>query len=113
MTPLECMSKHYDGSRWGLSDWYPAIEAAIQESLNRGPQHCWTTGWYSSRKEPVSACITCTGNELQIEVSVTDDFDTPGLGTQILPHTTDLNALREAVDAAWTQAQEDRCINRV
>lgn len=86
-----------DGSHWGLADWYPELEEAIQKAVNRGPGYEWTTGWYGSKKEIASANITCAKRELHIEVSISDDFDTPGYGDKLIPHTRDLDVIREAI----------------
>jgi len=110
---LDCMSSHLDGAHCGLGDWYPEIEQGIQDALNQGPDFEWTTGWYASKKEIASACITHEQGGIRIEVSVSDDFDTPGLGTQIIQHTTDLERIREAIYEAWEEAEGDQKENRL
>jgi len=108
---LECMSSH--GAHCGLGDWYKEIEEGIQAALNQGPDYEWTTGWYSSKKEIASACITHAEGGICIEVSVSDDLDTPGLGTQIIQHTTDIERIREAIYEAWEEAEVDQKGNRL
>lgn len=107
-----------DGSHWGLTDWYPENEAALKAALDaREP---FDTGWYSSKKEiacariwsqgykdPLGARITACGDKIEVEVSITDDFDTPGAGSS---STTDwtLEAVASAIDEAWDAAQQNR-----
>ena len=109
---LECMSSHMDGAHGGLGDWYKEIEQGIQDALNQGSGHEWTTGWYASKKEIASAQIT-NADGMRIEVSVSDDFDTPGLGCEIIPHTTNLETVREAIYRAWSEAETDQKDNRM
>lgn len=110
---LECMSSHLDGAHCGLGDWYPEIEEGIQAALNQGPEHEWTTGWYASKKEIASARITNADGGMKIEVSVSDDFDTPGLGERVIEHTTDLETIRAAIYEAWDDAEGDQKDNRL
>jgi hypothetical protein len=108
---LPCMSSHLDGAHWGLSDWYPEIEKGIQAALRRGKKYAWTTGWYGSKKEIASACITHINGEIEIEVSQSDDFDTIGRGGVTIPHTKDLELIEKAIDAAWREAEDDMRMN--
>lgn len=106
LEPLEVMASHRDGAHCGLADWYPEIEKGIQEALDSGMP--FTTGWYGSKKEIASACITGDGRTISCEVSVSNDFDTNGLGEKIIPHTMDLELVRKAIYAAWDEAEEDQ-----
>jgi hypothetical protein len=110
---LECMSSHMDGSHCGLGDWYEEIEQGIQTALNQGPEHEWTTGWYGSKKEIASARITNADGGIKVEASVSDDFDTPGLGERIIQHTTDIDKIREAIYEAWDDAESNQKDNRM
>lgn len=116
MKTLPEMSSHYDGAHWGITDWYPEIEGAIQAALNRSkrqPDYRWTTGWYSSKKEIVSARIDCHDGNLYAQVSVSDDFDTVGLGEGVMRLTTNLDALRDLLHAAWEDAESNQRDNRM
>lgn len=97
-----------DGSHRGLGDWYSDLEENIVKALARGPEFEWTTGWYASKHEIATACITCKGGVLRIEASVSDDFDTPGHGLVDIEHTTDLDKIREAIYEAWDAASDDK-----
>lgn len=108
---LPCMASYLDGAHWGLSDWYPEIEKGIQAALRRGKRYAWTTGWYGSKKEIASAEITHIDGEIMVEVSQSDDFDTPGIGTVTIPHTKDLVVLERAITEAWRQADHDMRAN--
>ena len=110
---LACMASHYDGAHCGLTDWYPEIKAGIQKSMRSGSKARWTTGWYSSKKEIASACISHDAKGIHVEVSVSDDFDTEGRGTIDIPHTTSLDKLEAAVAKAWSQAKENQNDNRL
>lgn len=102
-----------DGSHWGVSDWYEDFEKTIKDALSKGPDFEWTTGWYSSKKEIVSACITSVGRSIEVEASVSDDFDTHGEGSVTIHWTADLDKIREALDKAWDAASENQKDNQV
>jgi hypothetical protein len=101
-----------DGAKWGVSDWYEELEAAITAALARGKSYAWTTGWYSSKKEIMSACVSQRGGEIAVEVSVSDDFDTEGRGKRTIRFTKNLDRIREALDAAADAAESDRKDNQ-
>lgn len=110
---LPCMKSHCDGAHCGLTDWYPEIELGIQCALRRGRDTEWTTGWYGSKKEIASACIIHADRQIQVQVSVSDDFDTEGLGECVIPHTVKLDKLRNAISKAWDQALSNQRDNRM
>lgn len=100
------------GAKWGPSDWYSEAEAAIAAALAEGRTSEWTTGWYGSKKEIVSARITSRNEQLEIGVSISDDFDTPGAGRRQIPHTQDLELIQKAISEAWEEAGEDQKDNQ-
>ncbi len=107
-----------NGAHYGLTDWYPSGERAIRRALRKGRAHPWTTGWYSSKKEIACASISNVPAEgIRVEVSVSDDFDTPGMGEQLIPFrgrlkTSDqLVYIRAALHRAWEDAEEDQRAN--
>jgi len=102
-----------DGSHRGLTDWYRDLEENIVKALAEGPEFEWTTGWYSSKHEIATACITCTGGVIRTEASVSDDFDTPGYGLADIEYTTDLDEIRQAIYRAWDAAIEDKRENEM
>jgi hypothetical protein len=110
---LECMNTHCDGSHCGLEDWYPEIEAGILAALRLGKDAVWTTGWYGSKKEIASAKITHLDRKIFCEASVSDDFDTEGIGEEIIPHTINLEKIRSAINKAWDQALSNQKDNRM
>jgi|TARA_R100000501_G_C2589400_1_gene89947 hypothetical protein len=93
-----------DGAHCGLADWYPPIEAQIKECLVSGVD--FTTGWYASKKEIASACITSTGGSLLVEVSVSDDFDCVGTTDATIPTPATLEEIREEIYRVWESAEE-------
>lgn len=97
-----------DGSKWGVSDWYETLEAAITAALARGKGYAWTTGWYGSKKEIASACVSQRDGEITVRVSVSDDFDTDGNGERAIRFTKNLDRIREALDGAYADARRDR-----
>lgn len=97
-----------DGAKWGVSDWYDDLEAAIKSALARGKSYAWTTGWYGSKKEIASACITQRDGEITVRVSVSDDFDTEGNGDRTIRFTKNLDRIRDALDAAHDDAMKNR-----
>jgi len=110
LTQLEAF-KSGDGAHCGLTDWYPDKEIALQEALNNKID--FTTGWYASKKEIASANITAVNDEISIEVSVSDDFDTIGCCCEQIPHTTDLELIRTAIYKIWDGARSNQKENQV
>lgn len=101
-----------DGAHRGLADWYPGVEAQIVDALKE--KKSFTTGWYGSKHEIANAKITYSADqeELLVEVSVSDDFDTKGCGDKLIPFTADLDTIREAIADAWKEAEENQKDNR-
>ena len=96
--------KHGDGAHCGLSDWYPENEAALRAALQA--HEPFDTGWYASKKEIATARIRSEdGIKIKVEVSVSDDFDTEGLGYSSTDRW-DLQAVEDEVSMAWTKAEE-------
>lgn len=98
-----------------MADWYPEKRVALQAALKaRIP---FTTGWYSSKKEIASACITGNADAvtpvIDIEVRVSDDFDTPGKGSLQVRWTENLVTVANGIYAAWDEAERDQKENRV
>jgi hypothetical protein len=110
---LPCMKKCHNGAHCGLTDWYPELEKGIRAALKRGRAANWTTGWYSSKKEIASARLTHEDGQLTVEVHVTDDLDTEGHGTYVIPHTTSLDKIRGALDYAWEKARANQKDNQI
>lgn len=95
-----------DGAKWGPSDWYDDLEAALREALASGKN--FDTGWYSAKKEIVTARIRRDFPTLYVEVSCSDDFDTMGYGTTEASGAVTIDQLRDLVDKAHRQAEHDR-----
>lgn len=98
-----------DGSHCGLSDWYDENEAALQAVLDA--HEPFDTGWYASKKEIATARIFSEdGIKIKVEVSVSDDFDTEGVGysSTLVWHQGNVAA---AVDEAWDKAEKDQEAN--
>ena len=95
-----------DGAHCGLSDWYEDGKAQLAAVIaERVP---FDTGWYSSKKEIASARIWSEdGVKIKVEVSVSDDFDTEGLGYESTEKWT-LDGIAEAIDMAWDRAEDAR-----
>lgn len=103
-----------DGSHRGLADWYDDLERGIVLALAQGPKFQWTTGWYSSKHEIACAKISGSGSGmLCVEASVSDDFDTEGCGQTFIPHTQDLDEIRQAIYKAWDEACENKRDNEM
>lgn len=98
-----------NGAHCGLTDRYSSNEAALVAAL--AAHEPFDTGWYSSKKEIASARIYSEdGAEIQVEVSVSDDFDTEGLGYVTVTDWT-VAAVDTAIDTAWDQAGENQADN--
>jgi hypothetical protein len=95
-----------DGAHRGLSDWYPENEAALKAALDA--HRPFDTGWYGSKHEIASARIWSEdGDSINVEASVSDDFDTDGTGRRRIKEWS-LDEVASAVDEAWDSADEDR-----
>lgn len=100
-----------DGAHCGLSDWYEENEAALKAALESGQP--FDTGWYSSKKEIASARISSDGTSyVQVEVSVSDDFDTEGYGDTRIAVPATLETVSEAIQRAWECAEGNQKDNR-
>jgi hypothetical protein len=100
-----------DGSHCGLSDWYPENKAALRAALQA--HEPFDTGWYASKKAIASARIYSEdGIRIKVEVSVSDDFDTEGLGYSSTDRW-DLQAVEDEVSMAWTKAEDAQRDNAV
>jgi hypothetical protein len=97
-----------DGSHWGLSDWYKEKADALDAALRA--REDFDTGWYSSKKEIASARIWAISGTIKVEATVSDDFDTVGIGYS---STRDWNliAVGNCVDQAMNRAEQDRADN--
>lgn len=98
--------QHGDGAHRGLSDWYTENEAALKAALDAHAP--FDTGWYGSKHEIASARIRSEdGIKIKVDASVSDDFDTEGRGYRSTEVWT-LEAVAEAVDEAWEDADKDK-----
>ncbi len=80
MKTLEAFT-HGDGAHHGLTDLYPHKMESLQEALAAGED--FTTGWYSSKKEIQSACITVRNGEAFVEVTISIDDSSDLIDTAI------------------------------
>lgn len=102
--------QHGDGAHCGLTDWYPEKEVALASALASGKP--FDTGWYASKKEIATARIfSVDGKIVHVEVSVSDDFDTPGSGEANAAEPT-LESIKAAIMEAWEQAESYQKDNR-
>lgn len=102
--------QHGDGAHCGLSDWYKDGEAQLASAM---VEHTpFDTGWYSSKKEIASARIWSEdGVKIKVEVSVSDDFDTEGLGYASTDEWT-IDAIQTCITIAWDKADKARDDNQ-
>ena len=103
-----------DGTKWGVSDFYEDKEATLRAALDSGKD--FSTGWFGSKKEIASGCVTRIGKDILCEASCSDDFDTEGNGSatvKIGKKSGDrlLAAIQAALDHALAEAQADRRLN--
>lgn len=69
-----------DLTKWGASDFYDDKEAELCAALASGKP--FDTEWGGCKKEICSSRVSFDGKTLTCKVSVSDDFDTEGLGTE-------------------------------
>jgi len=67
-----------DQTKWGPTDFYEGTREGILAALRSGLD--FETPWLSCKKEILSSRITRSKGITTVEVSVSDDFDTPGMG---------------------------------
>lgn len=102
--------QHGDGAHCGLSDWYEDGEAQLTAAL--ADHTPFDTGWYSSKKEIASARIWSEdGASIKVEVSVSDDFDTEGLGYASTEEWT-VSSVVQTLSKAWAKAETARDENQ-
>lgn len=106
-----------NGAHWGLTDLYPDYLERVLKAVKDARD--FDTGWYASKKEIVSGRIVRRDGTYYVSVSVSDDFDTEGLGVvqfryprhvhknQIWQHISD------RINEAWNLAIEDQRSNAV
>jgi hypothetical protein len=105
---MEKISSPGDGTKWGASDFYENIEQAIKNALAKGPSHTWETEWLACKKEICSTKLECANGSIIAQVSVSDDFDTEGLGISAVPYTQNWDAILKAIDEAADKASRDK-----
>lgn len=101
--------KSGDGAHCGLTDRYPEVEDALENALASFDD--FTTGWYSSKKAIASCRITRIGELITVEVSVSDDLDSEGLGSVTINEPT-IESIDKAITEAWERAEADQKANR-
>jgi hypothetical protein len=102
-----------NGAHCGLTDWYPDKEKALKRAIRSGKP--FDTGWYGSKKEIASARIySMDGKTVQVEASVSDDFDTYGNGAaQVFGAApVSLEQVQQAIYRAWDEAENNQKDNR-
>ena len=67
-----------DGAHWGLTDLYPEYLERVLNVLKSSED--FDTGWYASKKEILSGRIIRRSGAYIVSASVSDDFDTEGVG---------------------------------
>lgn len=99
-----------DGAHCGLCDWYEDGEVQLTQTIY---EHIpFDTGWYSSKKEIANARIWSEdGSKIKVEVSVSDDFDTEGLGYASTDEWT-IDAVQTCITSAWDNAEKSRDENQ-
>lgn len=67
-----------DQTKWGPTDFYDDTRNHLLNAMRSGLD--FETPWMSCREEILSSKITKAGGITTVAVSVSDDFDTPGMG---------------------------------
>jgi hypothetical protein len=109
--------KRGDLTHWSASDWYEDKESEILRALQSGKT--FDTGWRGCKKEILSTCITRADNVITCVVSVSDDFDTEGMGEVTFTVQSDdkpdviLESVRTSLEQAHDAADSDKKENEV
>ena len=104
-----------DGTKWGPTDFYDDVRENLGKAFDSGLD--FETGWLCCKKEILSSQIVRVENTVTVSVSVSDDFDTEGVGHAEgkVPKTKKaffnlLERLGEQAHAEASDAQKDnRC----
>jgi hypothetical protein len=75
-------------TKWGPTDFYDQDRATVLAALRSGLD--FETPWLSCKKEILSSQISRSKGKVTVQVSVSDDFDTPGMGdasARIMTHS--------------------------
>lgn len=104
-----------DGAHWGVAEWYDDKKYALKRAILGKSD--WTTGWYASKKEIVTAKITRERGVYTVEVGVSDDFDTEGVGfrqfkTKKATVDAILKRITKELYEAWNEAKVNQKNNR-
>ena len=68
-----------DGAKWGASDFYDETREALESALKEHKP--FSTGWYGVKKQIETGLVySLDGEVIVCKVSVSDDFDTEGMG---------------------------------
>ncbi|PNV83812.1 MAG: hypothetical protein C0610_16665 [Desulfobacteraceae bacterium] len=103
-----------DGAHCGLTDLYPNYTEALMKAIKTHGD--FDTGWYASKKEIASGRIVRRDGLYIVSASVSDDFDTEGLGVVQFKFPSHVNVIEEInkrLNEAWDLADEDRKENAV
>jgi hypothetical protein len=103
-----------DSTRWGATDFYDQVKTALVAAMRSGLD--FETPWMSCNKECISTQVSRTKGKTTVRVSVSDDFDTPGMGeasAHVMHHSKVSDErivcrLQELGDAAHQDAEDDR-----
>jgi hypothetical protein len=95
-----------DLTKWGASDFYDDKKAELVAALASGKP--FDTGWGGCKKEICSSRVAFDGKTITCEVSVSDDFDTEGLGSVSIPAPATFDQVETALDQAACSADENR-----
>ena len=99
-----------DGAKWSVSDLYESAAKALEDALLSGED--FDTGWWGVKKEIRSGRVSRIGDQVTVEASATDDFDTEGNGMVVLTaKEATMQRVIEALGEAEQEAEADRSAN--
>lgn len=93
-----------DMTKWGASDFYDDKKSELIAAIASGKP--FDTGWGGCKKEICSSRVSFDGKTLTCEVSVSDDFDTEGVGSVSIPAPATLDQVETALDEAHALAAQ-------
>jgi hypothetical protein len=98
-----------DMTKWGPTDFYTNVEEQIVAAFRSGK--CWETPWGGCRKEILSSQFSFDGKTLTAQVSVSDDFDTEGMGEASFVPSQSMtdDEFLAALEKAGSEAHEGAC----
>ena len=101
-----------DGTKWGPTDFYDEVREHLTKAFESGLD--FETGWLGCKKEILSSRIIRSGDTISVDVSILDDLDTSGSGSDSfdIPEGCTADQFFELLETAGSNAHEEASENQ-